>query len=159
MKFLKKFFSVVAIIIGLIVIFFVVIPNILYKEVTCTITKLTGETVEMNIDKVVNIISDDAITFENEYEGAKVWGVGEITEISKGSVIDNRNNIKGVEYYTVYIDNKIKVETRAEVFKDFKVGDKVRYEGVIDHGFMDLYVDQEEDSYYDPIQNIFHVEE
>ncbi len=140
----------------MIITLFGILPNILYKEDVCTVTKLNGETEEIGVNELMNIIESDVITFENEYKGAKISGEGTIDEIKKGSSIGTVYIDK--EYYTVEINN-VEIEVRAEICKDFRVGDKVRYEGIIDGAFISLEVDQAIDLPDNPIQNIFHVED
>ena len=160
MKFLKKLLTGIAIVVVGMIAFFVilfgVIPSIEESGDDCTVTKLTGETIVINDSELVDLISNDVIAFENEYKGAKITGEGVIDEISKGSSIGTVYTDK--EYYTVRIDC-VEIETRAEVFQDFRVGDKVRYRGVIERGFVMLEVDQEYDSHENPSQNIFHIDD
>ena len=122
--------------------------------VSCTVEKLDGEKVTMSSSKIVDIAETDSITFDKEYSRAAITGQGKITEIEKGTI---GSYTAGNTYYVVTINNAVRVETRAEVFVDFKVGDSVKFNGVIYKGFIYLDVDQASDSNSDPQQNIFHI--
>lgn len=120
---------------------------------TYTVTKLTGETVSMTGDELIDIATNDSITFKREYSRAAISGEGKITKIEEGFI---GSSMVGNEYYQVTINDEIIVETRGEVFVGFKVGDEVTFSGEIYSAFMYLEVDQASDSNTNPQQNIFH---
>lgn len=120
---------------------------------TYTVTKLTGETVSMTADELIHIAENDSFTFNREYSRAAISGEGKITKIEDGFI---GSSTVGNTYYKVTINDEIIVETRGEVFTDFRVGDEVTFSGEIYKGFMYLEVDQASDSNSNPQQNIFH---
>ena len=125
------------------------------SDVSCTVTKKTGETVTISAEEIIDIATSDEITFSREYSSASISGTGEITKIETGSI---GSYTVGNSYYVVTINDSIQVETRAEVFTNFKVGDNVRFSGRIYKGFIYLEVDQTTDSNSNPQQNIFHAD-
>ncbi len=125
------------------------------SDVSCTVTKKTGETVTISAEEIIDIATSDDITFSREYSSAAISGTGKITKIESGAI---GSYTTGVSYYVVTINDCVQVETRAEVFTDFKVGDKVKFSGSIYKGFIYLEVDLTGESISNPQPNIFHAD-
>lgn len=134
------------------------------RSSSCTVTFKDGTTQTLTVDEILDIRSDDEITWE-KYANSEINGEGKITAIKKGSTgfayITSATVKDGItytyDYYTVEIDDFVEVLVRAETFEGITVGDNVRYNGRINSNNIGvcLQVDCENDPLDNPQPHIF----